>query len=243
MTLESDMGGAAARIGLIVLATDLATENDFRRALAGLPVAFNTARVLNVNPCTPANLRSMGPRLAASAATLLPGMPLDVVAYSCTSATVTLGYETVTAQIHEGRPETPVVTPATAALAAFEHLGLRKIALFTPYLAEVGDAVGAYFEAAGVEIVKRTHLGVESDVDMAFVTPAAIRAAAAAADHPEADALFISCTALRAMETLEALEADLGKPCLSSIQCLLWSALREAGCRAPIAGEGALLRA
>lgn len=239
---ELDGGGAERRIGLITLATDLATEADFGRCLAGTPVAFNTARVLNVNPCTAENLRQMGPRLAASAATLLPGMPLDVIAYSCTSATVALGYETVRAQIAEGRPEIPVVTPATAALAAFKALGVTRVALVTPYLQELGEEVGAYLEAEGATVVRQTHFGFASDVDMAFLKPEAIRARAAEADHPEAEALFVSCTALRAMPMLEDLEAALGKPCLSSIQCLLWEAVRTAGYRAPIAGAGALLR-
>ena len=229
------------RIGLIVLATDQATESDFHRALHGHDVAFHTTRIQNVNPCTVENLRTMGPKLADCAALLLPGMPLDIIAYSCTSGTVALGYDAVAAQISAGRSGLPVVTPATAALAAFKALNLTSIALVTPYLSAVGQEITAFLSHNGVSIVRETHLGMADDTDMALLTPDAIKRVAESADHADADGLFISCTAIRAMEILPDLERSLNKPCLSSIQCLLWQALREGGYHHPIPGHGRLL--
>ena len=228
-SLTFDNGGAECRIGLIVLATDLATESDFRRTLKGHSVEFHTTRVQNANPVTLENLRTMGPQLGECAARLLPGMALDVIAYSCTSATVALGYETVEAQVAQGRDDVPLVTPATAALNGFRAMGAKKIALFTPYTAPVGQEVADYFEKNGIEVLKQTHLGIESDADMALLSPESIKQAVHAAHHPNADAVFISCTAIRAMETLDDLERELKTPCLSSIQCLLWDALQQGG--------------
>ncbi len=57
------------------------------------------------------------------------------------------------------------------------------------------------------------------------------------------ECIFISCTAIRAVEILEDAEAALGKPVLSAIQCLFWEALRLAGYDKPIDGFGSLLRA
>lgn len=229
------------RLGLIVLATDMATESDFHRALHGHDVAFHTTRIQNVNPCTVENLRTMGPKLADCASLLLPGMPLDAIAYSCTSGTVALGYDRVAAQISEGRADVPVVTPATAALAAFNALGVHTIALMTPYLDTVGQEVAAYITGNGYDVVRQTHMGIADDTDMALVAPETIQQAGEAADHADADALFISCTAIRAMETLADLERSLKKPCLSSIQCLLWQSLRESGYDRPVVGFGRLL--
>lgn len=229
LDLVFDAGGADCRIGLIVLATDLATESDFRRALAGHKVEFHTTRVQNANPVTLENLRTMGPQLGDCAARILPGMALDVIAYSCTSATVALGFETVAAQIAVGRDDVPVVTPATAALHGFAAMGAKRIALLTPYISSVGAEVADYFQQNGIEVLKQTHLGIQSDADMALLSPESIKHAVRAAYHPDADAVFISCTAIRAMETLDDLEAELGMPCLSSIQCLLWDALRLGG--------------
>ncbi len=239
--LVYDDGGASCRIGLIVLATDLATESDFRRALVGQSVEFHTTRVLNANPVTLENLRTMGPQLGECAGRILPGMALDVIAYSCTSATVALGFDTVAAQIAAGRDDVPVVTPATAALNGFTAIGAKRIALMTPYLTEVGEEVADYFRSNGIEVLKQTHLGIESDADMALLSPGSIKQAARAAHHPEADALFISCTAIRAMQTLDELESVLKVPCLSSIQCLLWDALRQGGSDLNLATDGSLL--
>ena len=239
--MPPDTDPSTCRVGLIVLATDLATESDFHHALHGHDVAFHTTRIRNVNPCTVENLRTMGPKLADCASLLLPGMPLDVIAYSCTSGTVALGYEHVAAQVSAGRGDVPVVTPATAALAAFKTMGLKTIALMTPYIEPVGREIAAYLTDSGMKVVRDTHLDIADDTDMAFLTPDAIKQAAVAADHPEADGLFISCTAIRAMEVLADLEEVLQKPCLSSIQCLLWQALREGGYRRPIEGYGRLL--
>ena len=239
--LEFDDGGAVCRIGLIVLSTDLATESDFSRALACHPVRFHTTRIRNINPVTPENLRTMGPLLGNSAAHILPGMPLDALAYSCTSGTAVLGFDTVHDQIAEGRPGVPVATPASGAANALRALGACRIALLTPYTAQVGEEMTKFFDDEGFETVRRTHLGIESDVDMAYLAPSAIRQAARQADHPDADALFISCTAIRAMEVLDELESELKKPCLAAIQCLLWDALRLGGYETPLHGEGMLL--
>lgn len=72
VSLKLGDGGVACRIGLNVLATDLATEQDFRRALSGHDVEFHSTRVKNVNPCTEENLIKMGPMLADCAAPIPP---------------------------------------------------------------------------------------------------------------------------------------------------------------------------
>jgi len=114
-------GGLASRaaIGLVVLATDQTMEHEFR-ALIRLPgVAFYESRLFNDAEIRPDTLRAIGPRIAPSVALVLPGLKLDVVAFGCTSATMTLGEEAVFAEIHKSRPGVACTTPVTAALAAF----------------------------------------------------------------------------------------------------------------------------
>ncbi len=237
-----DEGSASHRIGLIALATDEATERDFHRLLPEPEVMFFTARVVNENPVTIDNLRKMGPRLAAAAAQILPGARLDVIAYSCTSGTVALGYEGVAAQIREGRPGVPLVTPITAAIEGFKRLGIGRISLLTPYVDSVNQPMRRFLEDHGVAVTNIASFCLESDLDMARLPPAAIKAAALEALQPQAEALFISCTAIRAAEVVEELERELDLPVLTSIQCLFWQALRETGYAAPLEGHGTLLR-
>ena len=82
----------------------------------------------------------------------------------------------------------------------------------------------------------------EDNEEIAALTGEAIFKAAKKADTAAADALFISCTAIRAVEVIDRLEQALGKPVITANQAMFWQALRVAGCNAKIEGYGALLR-
>ncbi|MFQ6023676.1 MAG: hypothetical protein ACE5NW_13235, partial [Acidiferrobacterales bacterium] len=165
-----------------------------------------------------------------------------VMAYSCTSGTVAIGFEEIVRHIHVVRPGIPCTTPITAALAGFEKLGIHRIVLLTPYIDDVNQPVRHYLEDHGISVLSMSSFNMQSDIDMARLPPTAIQAAALQIDRRDADAVFISCTAVRAAEIIEALEQTLGKPVLSSNQVLFWEALRLAGYTDPVPGFGRLLR-
>ena len=206
-------------------------------------VAFYTTRVHHVNPVTVENLRKMGPQLARAAEKLIPDQRLDVIAYSCTSGTAAIGYEEVAAQVRAGgRESIPVITPITAAVEAFRALGIETISLLTPHPDPVKQSSRRFFEAHGVTVHNISSFCLDDDIAVAEIPPAAIHAAAQEAYRDEADALFISSTALRAVEIIERTERVLGRPVLSAVQCLFWQSLRVCGYRSPIDGFGRLLR-
>jgi len=60
-------------------------------------------------------------------------------------------------------------------------------------------------------------------------------------DHPESEAVFISCTNLHTIEIIEKLENDLQKPVITSNQATMWNMLRMAGVNDKIEGYGQLL--
>lgn len=224
------------RLGLVVLATDLTVEGD----VAGLMpagAALHVARVAYANPTTPENLRAMGLHLAAAADLVLPGLPLAALGFGCTSGAVVIGHERIDAALGAVRPGVPVATPARGAVEGLRHLGVRRVALLTPYLPETTAPVVAHFAAAGLEVVRALGFGLADDREIARVAPDAISAAAQAADHPRAEALFVSCTALPVLGLIPAIEAALGKPVLSSNQALGWAMLRAAGMNAPGPGQ------
>ena len=130
-----------AAIGLVVLATDQTMEHEFR-ALVRIPgVAFYEARVFNDADITPETLRAIGPRIAPGLELILPGIPLDVVAFGCTSASMLLGEDAVFAEIHKVRPGVACTTPVTGALAAFRAFGARRIGLLTPYSPQINESL------------------------------------------------------------------------------------------------------
>ena len=54
--------------------------------------------------------------------------------------------------------------------------------------------------------------------------------------------MFVACTQLRALEVLDALERDLGKPVYSAIQATAWQAYQAMGVDPGITDCGTLLR-
>ncbi len=170
---ELDRGLAwRAAIGLVVLATDQTMEHEFR-ALIGLPgVGFYESRLFNDAEIRPDTLRAIGPRIAPSVALILPGLPLDVVAFGCTSATMTLGEEAVFAEIRKSRPDVACTTPVTAALAAFKALGAKSIGLLTPYAPEINASLIASFRARGIHIAAAATFDRRDDRDAARISVA-----------------------------------------------------------------------
>src|SRR5271170_8104218 len=118
-----------AAIGLVVLATDQTMEHEFRALVRAPGVAFYESRVFSDNEINPTTLRAIGPRIGPSVALILPSIPLDVVAFGCTSATMTLGEEAIFAEIRKARPNVACSTPVTAALAAFRALNAKGVGL------------------------------------------------------------------------------------------------------------------
>jgi len=133
------------------------------------------------------------------------------------------------------------LTAAQAILAALEHLGVKKLALGTPYPESISALGKAYWEAAGLDIVGYRRLaGVANIYDESEERAYRL---AREADAPNADAILLSGTGLPTVGVLELLERDLGKPVISSNQASFWRALRLAGVRESIPGFGRLLRA
>ena len=237
-----DAGAGRYRIGLIVLSSDHTIERDFMNMRPNDEVTIFASRVHNVNPCTIENLQSMAPLLTEATRLIIPDGSLKVVAYGCTSATVAIGFEAVAERIQEGRPGAIAITPITAALAGFAALDLSRIAVLTPYIDTVSLPMVRFLERHGIAVAGLTSFQIEDDNDMAKIPTDAILEAAREADRPDAEALFISCTAVRAVECIERIEAALGKPVLSSNQAMFWQALRATGYSAPVPGYGRLLR-
>ena len=231
----------AKRIGLIILATDHTSEVDFQRMVASERIGVYATRIPYANPVTPENLRAMQPSLTAAAALILPDEPLDAVMYSCTSASVVIGDAEIEAAIKSAKPATAVVTPTAASVAGLKALGARRISVLTPYTIETSRPMAAYFVAEGFEIAKFTCLGLTDDREMARISPQEIVAFAKEATAPDSDALFISCTAVRAAGVAAEIEAAIGKPVVTSNLATAWACLRICGEATPRPDLGQLM--
>jgi maleate isomerase len=221
------------RVGLVILATDHTTEPDFQRMVAGPGIGLYVARIPYANPTTPENLRKMQPTLTAGAALILPGEALDAICYSCTSASVVIGEEAVRAAIAAAKPGARVVTPTAASVTALRALGARRISILAPYTVETSRPVVEYFARRGFEIASATCLGMEDDREMARLAPGSLVELARSATAADAEALFISCTAVRAALAAAEIETAIGRPVVSSNLATAWACLGLCGHRRP----------
>lgn len=217
------------RVGLIILATDHTTEVDFQRMVANARIGVYATRIPYANPVTPENLAAMQPSLTVGVALILPDEPLDVVMYSCTSASVVIGDAAVKAAVTAAKPTAAVVTPTAAAVCGLKALGARRISILTPYTLDTSRPMADYFLALGFDIACFTCLGLADDREMARISPEEIVAFAKEATAPDCDALFISCTAVRAAGVAAKIEAAIGKPVVTSNLATAWACLRLCG--------------
>ncbi|MGI9425134.1 MAG: maleate cis-trans isomerase family protein [Hyphomicrobiaceae bacterium] len=227
------------RIGLIALATDYNSEADLRRMLpAGVDMFTN--RVLNANPVTLENLRAMSGDITRAAQGILPGHGVDVMIYGCTSGTAAIGEDEVAVRIRAAQPGVPCTNPIAAARAGLHAFQSRRISILTPYTAPVNAALADRFSEQGFDVLNIDGFGMDDDIEMTGLPLPAIAEAAIQVCAPDADALFISCTAIRAAAIVETLEEQLAKPVITSNQALVWHALRLIDNPARVRGFGRL---
>jgi len=229
------------RVGLIILATDHTSEVDFQRMVAGERIGVYATRIPYANPVTPENLRAMQPSLTAGAALILPDEPLDVVMYSCTSASVVIGDAEIETAVKAAKPTAAVVTPTAAAVSGLRAFGVKRISVLTPYTLETSRSMADYFEGLGFDIARFTCLGLTDDREMARISPDEIVAFAKEATASDSDALFISCTAVRAAGVAARIEAAIGKPVVTSNLATAWACLRLCGDDTPRPERGRLM--
>merc|ERR1712141_741571 len=77
-------------IGLVILATDHVIEDEFRKILNIPGISLYHSRIKSEITVTQENLSTMETRLEEAVNVILPGMPLDVIAYACTSASMVI---------------------------------------------------------------------------------------------------------------------------------------------------------
>ena len=230
------------RIGLVALSTDFSIERDFNSIFLNLPIDLFVNRLPFYNPLTDKNLVKMTEKLTEVTENILPNQTLDAVAYGCTSGTIVAGVDQIINKIQSAKPNCKVITPITSAVNALKHLNLKKISVFTPYPQAINEKVINYFKNEGFDIQSFASFNLESDLDIGKIDPKYLLEVLTKMDTIDAEALFISCTALPALEIIQELENKIKKIVLSSNQVLIWDSIRSVGYNSSIEGYGKLLK-
>ena len=207
-------------VGLIVLNTDFTFERDFVRFFnthkPNYDFYFN--RIHFANPMTPESLAAIESDLTEVSSEILPNYDLDLVVFNCTSSSSILGDKAIELAINKSKPTAKVLTTSQAVVSNIKRKGLKKISVLTPYSAEISALLVDYFQRNNLEIVSFRYMDMSDDRDVAMISPDNIIAAAKEAIIDEADALFISCTAMRSTEVISVIEKEIGKPVFTSNQ-------------------------
>ena len=164
-----------------------------------------------------------------------------MVCYACTSGSLVIGEQRVFAELNRGAPKAKATSLITGVIRALKQVQARRIVVATPYLDEVNQREVDYLEQAGFEVISLCGLNLERDSDMVRVVPDYITEFALAQDHPDADAIFISCGALRTLDVIGEIESRAGKPAICSNQAMIWDCLRLANIEDRFEGYGRLL--
>ena len=230
-----------ASLGFIGLATDRASFRDFCDFTDGFEgVEVFSTRIPFAEVATRDTLAAMEGHLADGTKMLVPGQPLQSVSFSCTSGTIAIGVDKVHEHIHSVRPDSAVVTPIEAAIAALKALKCQRISLLMPYLMNTADMVADHFEENGFNLDNISTFDLGGDPEINRVSFDSLYEAGLSTCAAESDALFISCTGWRTQPVIERLEHALGKPVVTSNQALAWSALRSANVSECTKGLGRL---
>jgi len=229
------------RIGLLALSTDLTIERDFQSICHSLPINLFVNRIHNENPLTKENLLKMYGQLESITEKILPGEKINTVAYGCTSGTIAIGEDKVKEKIQLAKPGCHVTTPITSAIKAFNKMNVKKIAVFTPYPESVNKTISEYLIKKNINVMSFSTFNLDLDVDFARVDPKYLSEILTKLNINDADALFVSCTALPALEILDEVEKKINKPVFSSNQTLIWDTLRSVGYKSQVKGYGKLL--
>jgi len=230
------------KIGLLALSTDLTIESDFQSICHSLPIDLFVNRIHNENPLTKENLLKMYDQLESITEKILPGEKINTVAYGCTSGTIAIGEDKVKEKIQLAKPGCHVTTPITSAIKAFNKMNVKKVAVFTPYPESVNKTISEYLIKKNINVTSFSTFNLDLDVDFAKVDPKYLSEILTKLNINDADALFVSCTALPALAILDEVEKKINKPVFSSNQTLIWDTIRSVGYKSSVEGYGKLLK-
>ncbi|MFA8386985.1 MAG: Asp/Glu racemase [Pelagibaca sp.] len=210
------------QIGLITLQSDETIERDFRMLLPS-DVECLVSRVPSGASVTLDSLCAMEDSLTASARLFPVGADFAAIGYGCTSASAAIGPVRVADLINAGVPTPHVSDPLTALIAACKAGGISRIGLVSPYVASVSERLIHGLEAAGIAVTSFGSFDEPIEERVVRISRASVRDAAVhVGNSGPCDAVFLSCTNLRALDVIEEIEVALGRPALSSNQILAW---------------------
>lgn len=211
------------RIGLLVPSSNTVMENDLHAGLPKQHYTVHTARMYLVETTREAEIRMIedyAPKGAADVGTA----GLDLFVFGCTSGGSLFGldYDRKVCRDLGEAAKCDALGTISAVNETLDARGFKKLAVITPYIDDLTQAVAKAATNGGREVVAAHGMNISVNVELATPTPAEIVAfAVEKLRNAKFDGVFVSCTNFRSLEALPQLEAALGAPVVTSNSCVI----------------------
>lgn len=245
-------GSEPIRFGLIVPSSNVTMERELPAMYARRAVAeperfsFHSSRVRMRN-VTPEELARMNAQ-AARATQELADASVDVLVYACLVALMAEGpgaHRQAEQRLGailaaEGHPAS-VVSSAGALVDTLQLMGARKVAVVAPYLPALTQRVCDYIAAEGVVVAEARSLAVADNGAVGRLDPQNLLGVADELSRNVDVVVLSACVQMPSLPVIEAAEARLGLPVISSATATAFQSLRRLGLSTRVPGAGHLL--
>jgi maleate isomerase len=239
MGVRNEAGGWR-RVGMLIPSSNTSIEREYP---AWMPrhLSFHFARLT----MTQLTAEGMAAQLGdiRRAVESLRDARVDAVLLCQTAASYWMGsdWDATIRRDMAGWAGVPALTAAATVLDALAALGARRVAFAAPFPPEIGEASLRYLRGAGIEVVHSAFGGLRDNFAIAELSRDAIIDLARRADHPDAQALLMPGGNMPCLEVADEIEAQLGKPMVTTNQAGMHALLALFGLPDRIAGAGRLL--
>jgi maleate isomerase len=136
----------------------------------------------------------------------------------------------------------PASTSIRSAIRALAHLGIKNVALLSPYPLELHQSAIEFLKASGFNVVGEHTEDVVfkrlQDVTAAHITAVAKRLLE---KTPTAEGIYLPCNQWIGSDATPLIEAETGLPVVCGAHADYWEAFRSLGIRDRIEGHGRLM--
>jgi maleate cis-trans isomerase len=234
--------GWRKRIGVLSPTVIETASHDFHRmAPAGVSMCAITS---NVEHWSKENFQQSVLDPLVAQARYLASRNVDYIMH-CGMPVVTTrgkGFEEEIVRLITGATGLPASTSIRSAIRALAHLGIRNVAVLTPYPQELHQSALTFLAASGFSVMAEHTEDVVfkrlQDVTPAHIATTAVRVLAAA---PSADGIYIPCNQWSAADAAPLIESALGVPVVTGAHADHWEAFRTLGINDRIEGQGRLM--
>ena len=245
-----DVTGYRAKMGVIIPSTNTVVEHDYSvMRPPGITFHFGRMHIERPDASDDAAFQELIHQIRAATATAIRDVMTaepDHLVMGMSAETFwggKSGNDAFKAKVSELAGGLQVTTGADACGVACALLGVRRIAVVTPYQPVGDEQVRGFFGDLGLDVVRLEGLKCPSATAIAAVGEDRLRTVLQEIDGPDVEAIVQVGTNLSMLTLADEAERWLGKPVLAINAVTLWHALRSCGFDDRMDGFGTLLRA